>query len=126
MNRPMDQKARPEIFTQDQRQTGEWIRKISATSHRRWKAFYHTGQWKAKRLEILKRDHGECQRCRYRKRPAMYTPATVVHHIKHLKEFPELALTDSNLESLCADCHEQEHPERHHRKEEKFVTPERW
>jgi len=35
-----------------------------------------------------------------------------VHHIKHLKDFPELALVDSNLESLCFTCHNEEHPEK--------------
>lgn len=38
--------------------------------------------------------------------------ATTVHHIKHLDEHPELALVDSNLISLCADCHNKAHPEK--------------
>lgn len=122
--------ARPDeqvlVFTEEQKQTGQWIRAMSASSHRRWKAFYHTKQWKRKRREILARDHGECQRCRNRKKPAEFTRATVVHHIKHLKDVPELALTDSNLESLCAECHEAEHPERHQTKVTEEIIPERW
>lgn len=39
-------------------------------------------------------------------------PAQVVHHIKHVDEFPELAYTDSNLESLCMACHNKAHPEK--------------
>ncbi len=35
----------------------------------------------------------------------------MVHHIKHLQDYPELALTDSNLMPLCFDCHKEMHPE---------------
>lgn len=38
--------------------------------------------------------------------------AAVVHHIKHVDEFPELAYTDSNLISLCDACHNKAHPEK--------------
>lgn len=52
--------------------------------------------------------------------------AVTVHHIEHLKAAPELALTLSNLESLCAACHEREHPERHRRRIANEIIPERW
>jgi len=58
---------------------------------------------------ILRRDKYLCQRC---KRYGRMRQATVVHHIKHLDEYPELALDPSNLVSLCADCHNKEHPEK--------------
>lgn len=69
--------------------------------------FYQTKAWKKKRYAILVRDNFLCRKCRRR-------PAKMVHHIKHFKEFPELALVDENLESLCFKCHEEQHPERHY------------
>jgi predicted kinase len=38
----------------------------------------------------------------------------VVHHIKQLEEYPELALDPDNLVSLCNLCHNREHPENPH------------
>lgn len=66
--------------------------------------------WRPKRAEILKRDNYECQEC---KKLGKYSAATTVHHIKHLKKYPLLALTDSNLESVCDECHNILHPEKH-------------
>nr|WP_081831803.1 HNH endonuclease signature motif containing protein [Geomicrobium sp. JCM 19038] len=40
------------------------------------------------------------------------TVANTVHHIKPRKDYPELALTSSNLESICPRCHNKEHPEK--------------
>jgi hypothetical protein len=49
-----------------------------------------------------------------------------VHHLKHLRQYPELALTDDNLISVCGWCHENiYHPEKH-KKKNKDVTVERW
>ena len=93
------------------------------------KKFYKSGIWKNKRKQILRRDNYECQRC---KRNGEFSLAEVVHHIKHLDEFPELALTDENLESLCAACHNKEHPEKYEKFKENWVKkdkpdiPERW
>lgn len=75
--------------------------------------FYQTPEWKTKRLEMLARDHYECKRCigewksnvptkHFRLRRSKY-----VHHIKSLKEHPELCITDDNLVSLCFKCHEE-------------------
>lgn len=90
------------------------------------KKFYKRKEWKRKRRQILERDNYECQRC---KRDGGYSRATTVHHIKHLEQFPELALADENLESLCGVCHNIEHPEKLKRLEveqRKQITPERW
>ena len=32
-----------------------------------------------------------------------------VDHIKELEDFPELALDDNNLRTLCKDCHNKRH-----------------
>ena len=71
--------------------------------------FYQSPAWRAKRAQILRRDGYRCRECR---RYGRNRPAKTVHHIKHLDEFPELALVDSNLISLCMDCHNKAHPEK--------------
>lgn len=91
--------------------------------------FYKSAIWRHKRKEILKRDNYECQRC---KEKGTFSLAEVVHHIKHLRDYPEFALADDNLKCLCSACHNEVHPE----KFEKFksnwkernepITKERW
>lgn len=71
--------------------------------------FYLSGVWKQKRESILRRDGYMCRECR---RFGRAREATTVHHIKHLDEYPELALDDSNLISLCDACHAKFHPEK--------------
>lgn len=66
--------------------------------------FYNTKAWKQIRLERLARDNYLCRRCKKRN---LLIPATMVHHIKPLEDYPELALELDNLISLCNDCHEQ-------------------
>ena len=110
-------------FTDEEIETGNWIRELSERSERGIKAFYHTGIWGKKRIAILERDHYSCQECR---KKGFYKKAVTVHHIKHLRDVPELALTDSNLISLCADCHDAMHPEKHYTKGEGFTNCERW
>ena len=71
--------------------------------------FYKSKAWERKRAAILRRDGYQCQRC---KRYGRQRQATMVHHIKHYDEYPELALDNNNLISLCNDCHNAEHPEK--------------
>lgn len=79
--------------------------------------FYKSKVWRNKREKILRRDGYLCQHCKwYGKR----TEAETVHHIKHLEEYPELALVSSNLISLCKKCHNKEHPEK--RRKKKMIT----
>jgi len=75
--------------------------------------FYKTKAWTKKRAAILRRDGYACQDC---KRFGRMRQATVVHHIKHYDEYPELALDNSNLISLCVACHAKRHPEKGGRK----------
>ena len=72
--------------------------------------FYHTSEWRHKRSEILRRDHYECVRCRDVHHRIKL--ASTVHHVQHLDEHPELALSDDNLVSLCESCHNEVHPEK--------------
>jgi 5-methylcytosine-specific restriction protein A len=92
--------------------------------------FYKSSAWEKKRLEILERDNYECQVC---KEGGGFAPATTVHHLKHLEDRPDLALDNDNLVSVCAACHNREHPERFihriiHRKRNELAErfPERW
>ena len=85
------------------------------------KQFYNSSKWKRKRIEILRRDFFECQDCRKRLRDAFENGivlsaydskirrAECVHHVKELRDYPELALDDDNLISLCAECHNKRH-----------------
>lgn len=88
--------------------------------------FYLHPEWRAKRQQILDDQHHECQECRKRGR---ITTATIVHHVKHLREFPELAFEDSNLEAVCSTCHNVLHPEKlrkYTKKKRKEWNDERW
>lgn len=95
--------------------------------------FYSWRGWKHRREEVLRLDRFECQRCKtVRKR---YRRATIVHHVKHLTERPDLALAvwdpntgERQLVSVCKQCHEELHPEsqRQFAQESEPVTAERW
>ena len=95
--------------------------------------FYSWPEWEDTRRIVLTLDHHECVRCKAR---GKYSPAVLVHHVHHLKDKPELALSvwdDADrrqLVSLCRPCHELEHPERLKpawtAKQENPLTVERW
>lgn len=119
----MTERSEENRYTDNEQMTGEWVRDLSAKSRRGWKALYHTGEWKRKRDEILRRDHFACQMC---KAKGKYTRADTVHHIKHLRDVPELALTDDNLMSLCASCHEEIHTTENRTERGCYQNTERW
>ena len=61
--------------------------------------------------------------------------ARIVHHVKHLRKRPDLALSiwdtdtgERQLISVCKQCHEELHPEsqRQYRRFYAPVTVERW
>ena len=92
--------------------------------------FYSWPERRALRPQVLRMDHFECQVC---KRSRRYSAAKLVHHVKHLKERPDLALSvwdgaERQLISVCKSCHEKLHPEsqRQYAKPTKPLTPERW
>lgn len=92
-------------------------------------AFYNSASWKKKRQEVLELDHHECQMC---KAKGVYTRANTVHHVKHLKDRPDLAYSimdgkTRQLVSLCKDCHNKVHPEKLKIAESSEpITQERW
>ena len=81
--------------------------------------FYGTEAWKRCRAAALRRDGGLCVWCMRRGRVTVDAKgrrwpvlATVVHHIQHLEDRPDLALDLDNLVSLCDSCHDEAHPEK--------------
>lgn len=72
--------------------------------------FYHSGDWRRVREQVLKRDNKECQWCKAEGRVTTAKTATLeIDHIKELQYYPELALEPSNLRTLCHDCHNIRH-----------------
>lgn len=97
--------------------------------------FYWWPEWSGAqglRGDVLRLDMNECQLCKARGR---YSKATIVHHVKHLRDRPDLALSlfdpdtgERQLISVCKTCHEREHPEslRQQAPKKPPLTPERW
>lgn len=59
--------------------------------------FYKSDAWIKARALSLATHFGICQDCG--------GTAEMVHHIKPLRKYPELALVQSNLRPLCNKCH---------------------
>lgn len=95
--------------------------------------FYDWTEWVQTRARVLAADRWECQVC---KRCGRYRKAVIVHHVKHLRDRPDLALSaidpdtgDRQLVSLCRACHEDQHPERGLKRPVVSASPltiERW
>ena len=95
--------------------------------------FYTWGEWLKSREDVLKLDHYECQRCKDVKHK--YRKAKIVHHVKHLRSRPDLALSiwdeetgERQLISVCKQCREELHPEsqRQFKNIRAPITEERW
>ena len=94
--------------------------------------FYWWPEWQQLRADVLELDRHECQLCKARGR---YSRAMIVHHVKHLRDRPDLALSiwdpdthERQLVSVCKACHEAEHPEALRKFEPRKapLTAERW
>lgn len=90
------------------------LRELISQGHEQ--SFYWWPEWRAVRAEVLRLDHGECRICREQKH--RHSRAVIVHHIKHLRARPDLALSiwdpdtgERQLEAVCKACHEREHPD---------------
>ena len=106
----------------------EWLVALIATGDIH--PFYVTPEWRALSADVLRLDRHECQPC---KRRGRYCKAVIVHHVKHLKHRPDLALSifdgeQRQLESVCKSCHEAYHPESQRRNPDPPppLTEERW
>ena len=125
--------------------TTEWIRKLIADGEL-WR-FYKTKEWKQLKQRILAENHYECSECKKRGVITRYDVddetgerriLSTVHHVQHVREHPELALSEFyfangerrvNLIPVCKACHNRLHPEKRGRRsenEQKFTNVERW
>jgi 5-methylcytosine-specific restriction endonuclease McrA len=94
----------------------EWIRGLIWTDNLH--EFYTSPVWRRMQAHVLKANHYECARC---KAKGKVVKASTVHHKEYLRNRPELALDENNLEPICAACHYDEH----HRKKQ-YINEERW
>lgn len=94
--------------------------------------WYNSGDWKAIKSAVKQIDHNDCLIC---KAMGRRRAAHIVHHVRHLRDRPDLALSiydpdtgERQLICVCKQCHELLHPEsqRQYRPKGKPVTAERW
>ncbi len=104
--------------------------KIDTTSKETRASFYNSAEWKKKRMEIIKRDNYECQWCKAEGAVSARQESMLeVDHIKELEDYPELALDNDNLRTLCKECHNKRHGRmnyRHNNPKENKWQDERW
>ena len=85
------------------------------------KKFYNSKAWKKCRASYILSVNGLCERCLAN---GKYVPGDEVHHKIYLTpeniNNPEIALSFSNLELLCATCHSKEHNEKYSQLREGF------
>lgn len=101
-----------------QTELAQWIKTL--IKHNNIHAFYCSTSWEHLRREVLKEHHNECQLC---KAKGLYSKAVVVHHIKYVRQYPQLALTKDNLIALCHDCHFNIH---HNQTKRVQLNSEKW
>lgn len=100
------------------------------------KEFYDSTEWDIAREAALERDKFTCQFFLGRWNDGIHYPdkikiieAKYVHHIKPLKEYPELALDIDNLISLSFEAHEiiEDRAKRFKRKSNRiYLNEEKW
>lgn len=111
-----------------------WFAEYEPDSKETWSQadanwYYHTSEWKHVRDEVMAMDHHECQACKAR---GVYTKATCVHHVNHIRQYPEHRADiyvdgKRNLVSLCDACHNEAHPEKANpTSDSQPITPEWW
>lgn len=120
----------------ERRELVKWINNLIEID--RLYRFYKNSLWLRLKKEVEEEQHHECQKCKARGR---YRRNDVVHHVKHVREHPELALSryyidehgkkQKQLICLCNQCHNEEHPEKfgklmRQNQKDKFTNEERW
>ena len=93
--------------------------------------FYISAAWIRRAAKVRRLDRNECALCRSRGR---YARGEIVHHVKHLKDRPDLALEifdpdtgERQLVTLCKRCHEEMHPDAlRSAQPQSKLTEERW
>lgn len=99
----------------------KWIEELKKIN--RLDIFYHSKYFKRLRREVMREQHYECQRCKEKGKLTIVKDSKkksgVVHHIKEVREYPELALSKYYIDDegnkqrqlivLCNECHEIVH-----------------
>lgn len=111
-----------------------WIRELEAEN--KLARFYKTAEWRNLRENVLQENHFECRMCADR---GIYTRADTVHHVREVRERPELALSRTYLDKDGNECEQlvplcnRHHNEVHERfgeinfpRKDKFKNVERW
>lgn len=101
--------------------TAEEIRRLAADG--RLYEFYNSKTWRRIAHKVIRAAHYECQLC---KAEHKLSRATVAHHVKHLREFPELAYDERNLMPLCHDCHDKVHERGAYAAPSGYTNDEKW
>lgn len=65
-------------------------------------SMYARSMWKEIKKLVLKRDSYQCVQC-------TQTTKLIVHHILHWSRYPKYRFTESNLMTLCVECHKKIH-----------------
>lgn len=103
----------------------KWVVECIKTDYHK---FYKSYIWKKFRSKIMLERKGRCEICwnggKDGKGVRRYKKATTLHHKKHLKQFPQLALDRDNVILVCDECHKEEHPEIYAKTHK--ITEERW
>lgn len=96
------------------RYTAEQIKTLIKSN--RLDIFYNSYEWRKLSAEIKALHNNECCICRQK---GKYSKAVIVHHVKHIRQYPELAYsrtyTDSDgvsheqLVPVCILCHNTIH-----------------
>ena len=68
--------------------------------------FTDTPEYNIFRLKILARDNYACQKCGIRGAKGI-RPILEIHHIKPRSIYPELAMEENNVQTLCKECHKK-------------------
>lgn len=115
------------------RTLAQWIRELEARG-KLWE-FYQTLEWRRLRAEVIAEFHNQCTDC-LAKSPAVLTRPTTVHHVREVKDRPDLALSKSyrdadgsmkrQLVPLCDECHNARHGRFHGAKPKPQLNDERW
>lgn len=94
--------------------------------------FYNSWEWRTLSAEVKKEHHYECLMC---KEQGRYTRAVIVHHVKHLREYPELAYDKYYIDQyghkqlqlipVCLDCHNAIHGHANS-VDTRFINKEKW
>lgn len=111
--------------------TTEYIKQLIETN--RTDIFYNSRTWRNKAAAIKAIQNNECQYCKLKGKVAS---ADIIHHVKHLRRYPELALKDFYIDeagqkqrqliACCFDCHEKIHGRRGKKHKKQYTNKEQW